>query len=298
MDMLRAMKTFVSVAEQGSLTAAARTQEKSLASVVRTLAALEKQLGIVLVQRTTRRTRVTEEGYRYLEQCRTILGLVAQSGEQVSTGTAELRGKLTVTASVLFGRQYIAPIVNTFLARHPGTTVDLLLLDRVVNLIEEGADVAVRIGPLVDTNLTAVRVGQVRRVVCASPKFLKQHGRPLVPGDVRALPTVRHTGLDPRPEWMFRGNKRGGLIPIAPVLTTNQIDAALEACEFGLGLGRFLSYQAAPARSRGRLVYVLEDFEIEPVPIHIVFLPAKPRSARVRTFVDACVNELRRARFD
>jgi DNA-binding transcriptional LysR family regulator len=298
MDMLRAMNTFVGIAEQGSLTAAARALETSPASVVRTLAALERNLGTVLVQRTTRRIRITDEGLRYLDQCRTILGLVAQSREDFDSGSTELRGKLTVTASTLFGRRYIVPIANAFLARHPGMNIDLLFLERIVNLVEEGVDIAIRIGTLADSNLTAVRVGQVRRVVCASPAYLKKHGRPKSPQEACALPCVRHTGLDPRPEWSFRVGNRQSLLPIAPVLATNQIDAALEACEYGLGLGRFLSYQAAPARRRGRLVYVLEDYEIPPVPIHVVFLPTKPLAARVRVFVDACVIGLRQARFD
>ncbi len=298
MDMLRAMNTFVSIAEQGSLTAAARTLEKAPASVVRTLAALERHLGTVLVQRTTRRIRITEEGLHYLEQCRTILGMVARSREEITSGSTDLRGKLTITASTLFGRQYIAPIANAFLARNPGVTIDLLLLERVVNLVEEGVDIAIRIGTLADSNLIAVRVGQLRRVVCASPAYLKKHGRPKSPQEARGLPCIRHTGFDPRPEWIFRVGNRQSLIPITPVLTTNQIDAALGACEYGLGLGRFLSYQAAPARRKGRLVYVLEDYEIPPVPIHVVYLPAKPHAARVRAFVDACVIELRQARFD
>ena len=298
MDMLRAMKIFVGIVDQGSLTAAARALEMSPTSVVRALAGLERHLGIVLVQRTTRRIRITEEGYRYLGNCRRILDLLAQSWLELASGSDEPAGKLTLTASTLFGRKFIVTIVNAALARYPGLRIELLLLDRVVNLVEEGVDIAVRIGTLTDSNLTAVRVGQVRRVVCATPGYLKKHGRPQAPDDIRGHSTIRHVGLDPRPEWNFRTGNRQRAIAISPLLTTNQIDAALAACESGLGLGRFLSYQVAEARARGRLAYVLEPFELPPLPVHILFLPAKPQSARVRVLVDACVAGLRNARLD
>jgi DNA-binding transcriptional LysR family regulator len=296
--MLRAMKIFVGIVEQGSLTAAAQAVEMSPTSVVRTLAALERRLGIVLVQRTTRRIRITEDGFRYLGHCRTILDMMARSGQDMASTSDEPAGKLTVTASTLFGRVHIVPIVLAVLARHAGLSIDLMLMDRVVNLVEEGVDIAVRIGALTDSNLTAVRVGQVRHVVCASPGYLKKHSRPQAPEDIRSHASIRHLGLDPRPEWSFRAGNRQRAIAISPVLTTNQIDAALDACEHGLGLGRFLSYQVARARARGHLVYVLEEFEIPPLPIHVLFLPTKPQSARVRAFVDACVIGLRQSRYD
>jgi DNA-binding transcriptional LysR family regulator len=186
MDKLTAMKTFVRIVEVGSLTAAADMLDTSLPTVVRTLAGLERELGVSLLKRTTRRLHLTDEGAQYLERCRDILASIEEAEDILVARRTEPVGKLSVTASVAFGRQYLAPILYDFLERHPKVTAEALFVDRVVNLIEEGVDVAVRIAHLKDSSLVAIPVGRVRRVVCASAQYLRRHGVPEVPDDTSA----------------------------------------------------------------------------------------------------------------
>lgn len=294
MDKLRAISTFVAIVDNGSLTAAANSLDTSLPSVVRTLAWLERELGVSLLTRTTRRIHLTDEGAQYLERGRAILSAVRDADAALGSRQAEPRGRLSVTASVLFGRRYVAPVVTAYMLRHPEVTADLLFIDRVVNLVEEGLDVAIRIGNLSDSSLIAVQVGQVRRVVCASPKYLKRHGMPRLPSDLRAHRCVRFAGLAPRSEWSFRVGGRTVTVPITSVLTCNQIDSAVEACANGLGIGSFLSYQVVADKLR----YVLEEFESEPLPVHVVYPKSRMLSSNVRSFVDHCVGELRQLRYE
>ncbi len=183
MDKFAAMTTFVRIVEKGSLTAAANALNTSLPTVVRILATLERQLGVSLLNRTTRRIHLTDEGAQYLDRCRAILSEVQDAEAELSFSQAEPQGRLTVTASVLFGRRYIAPIVSEFIRRHQNVNAEILFVDRVVNMVEEGIDVAVRIGHLKDSSLVAIQVGQVRRVVCASPQYLRRHGIPRTPAE-------------------------------------------------------------------------------------------------------------------
>jgi DNA-binding transcriptional LysR family regulator len=298
MDKLVAMKTFVRIVEAGSLTAASESLDTSLPTVVRTLAALERKLGVSLLKRTTRRLHLTDEGSQYLERCRDILAATQEAEDILVARRTEPVGKLSVTASVLFGRHYLAPILYDFLQRHPKVNADVLFVDRVVNVIEEGMDVAVRIAHLKDSSLIAIPVGKVRRVVCASEQYLRRHGVPREPGDVRGHRCVRHLGLAPRSEWHFRVRNRQVTIPITSVVTGNDIDSALNACIGGLGLGMFLSYMVAPYRKDGRLKYVLEEFETEVTPVQVVYPQARLVSNKVRIFVDECVSKLRCARLD
>jgi DNA-binding transcriptional LysR family regulator len=298
MDKFGAMETFVRIVEKGSLTAAANALDTSLPTVVRILASLERHLGVKLLHRTTRRIRLTEEGALYLERCRGILTATHEVEETLISRAAELRGNLTIGASVLFGRRYVAPVVNDFLRRHPKVTIDLRFGDRVLNLDEEHVDVAVRIAHLKDSSLVAIRVGQVRRVVCATQQYLRSNGIPKVPDDIRIHRCVRHTGLAPRNEWQFRVGRRNVSIPIVSRVSCNEIDSSLNACTNGLGLGLFLSYQVAPLRKSGRLKYVLEQFEPEPVPVHVVYAHSALLSNRMQAFVDECVDKLRQMKFD
>ncbi len=298
MDKLRAMTGFVRIVEKGSLSAAAADLGVSPPSMVRTLAALERELGATLLNRTTRRLHLTDEGSQYLERCRAILGQVQEAEAALHSRRAAPRGKLAVTASVVFGRRYIAPLLNEFVQRHPEVTAELLCIDRVANLVEEGLDAAVRIGHLADSSLVAIPLGRVRRVVCASPAYLRRHGTPRRPEDVRTHRCIRFTGLAPRGEWHFRVNSRRVGIPIAGVLTCNQADAAIDACASGLGLGSFLSYMVAPLRQARRLKYVLEDFEPEPLPVQFLYPHSRILSPTVRAFADLCAKKLRQTRFD
>ena len=298
MDKFKAMETFVRIVEKGSLTEAANALDTSLPTVVRTLASLERHLGVTLLNRTTRRIRLTEEGAQYLERCRVILSAMHEAEETLIPRQAELRGNLSITASVLFGRRYVAPIVNDFLRRHPRVTADLRFADRIVNLVEEGVDVAVRIAHLKDSSLVAIPVGRVRQVVCASEQYLHSNGVPEVPNDIRRHGCIRHTGLAPRSEWHFKVGRRNASIPITSTISCNDIDSSLNACIDGLGLGMFLSYQVAPFRANGQLKYVLEQFESEPVPVHVAYPHSNLLSNRVHVFVDECVDRLRRVKFD
>jgi DNA-binding transcriptional LysR family regulator len=298
MDKFAAMKTFVRIVEAGSLTRAAEALDTSLPTVVRTLASLERALGVSLLKRTTRRLHLTDEGSQYLERCRDILAATQEAEDILVARSTEPVGKLSVTASVPFGRRYVAPILYDFIQRYPRVTADVLFVDRVVNLIEEGIDVAVRIAHLRDSSLVAVPVGQVRRVVCASDEYLRRHGVPKTPNDIRNHICIRHIGLIPRNEWHFRVNNRQAAVPITSIVTGNEIDLSVNACLRGLGLGMFLSYIVAPYRKSGQLKYVLEEFEQEPTPVHVVYPQRLLMSNKVRIFVDECVSKLRRARLD
>jgi DNA-binding transcriptional LysR family regulator len=298
MDKFGAMKTFVRIVEAGSLTNAADSLDTSLPTVVRTLAALERELGVTLLKRTTRRIRLTDEGTQYLERCRNILAAVQEAEGILVARRTDLVGKLSVTASVAFGRRYLTPIVYGFLQRYPKVSVNVLLVDRIVDLIDEGIDVAIRIAHLRDSSIVANEVGRVRRVVCASEKYLRQHGMPQTPSDIRTHRCIRHLGLSPRNEWHFRAGSRQQAIPIDSVMTCNEIDGAIDACIEGLGLSMFLSYMVAPYRKAGQLKYILESFESDPIPVQVVYPQTRLMSNRVHVFVNECVTKLRGVRFE
>jgi DNA-binding transcriptional LysR family regulator len=298
MDKFGAMKTFVRIVDCGNLTNAADTLDTSLPTVVRTLAALERELGVTLLKRTTRRIHLTDEGTQYLGRCRDILAATQEAEDMLVARRTEPVGKLAVTASVAFGRRYLTPIVYGFLRRYPKVSADVLLVDRVVDLVDEGIDAAIRIAHLRDSSIVGNQVGRVRRVICASEKYLRQHGVPQIPSDIRAHRCVRHVGLSPRNEWRFQAGSRQQAVPIDCVLTCNEIDGAVDACIEGLGLGMFLSYMVAPYRKTGQLKYILESFETEPIPVQVVYPQARLMSNRVRVFVDECVAKLRRVKFD
>lgn len=298
MDKLRAMAAFVRIVEKGSLTAAAASLGASLPAMVRTLAALERVLGTTLLHRTTRRMHLTDDGRQYLEQCRAILGQLQEAEAMLQSRHAAPRGRIVVTASVGFGRRHIAPIVTEFVQRHPGVAAELLFVDRVVNLVEEGVDAAVRIGRLGDSSLAAIALGKVRQVVCASPGYLRRHGTARRPEDLRKHQCIRFTGLAPRGEWPFREGTRRLSVAIDAIVACNDADAAIDACTAGLGVGAFLSYMVAPLRRAGKLAYLLEEFEIEPLPVTFLYPGSRAPSATVRAFADLCAARLRRARLD
>ncbi len=301
MDKFLAMTSFVRIVEKGSLTAAADALDISLPTVVRNLASLERHLGVTLLNRTTRRIHLTDDGAQYLERCRTILTAVQEMEAALTSRQIALQGKLTVTSPAFFGLRHVTPIVSEFSQSYPDVKVDLLLVDRVVNLVEEGMDVAVRIGRLSDSSLVAIPVGQVRRVVCASPQYLRRHGIPRTPQDIRTHRCITFSNMAPRmpkDEWPFRMGRRNVTIPITAVISCNQIEGALDACRSGLGLGMFNSYQVASSRKAGELRYVLEEFETSLRPVQIVYPHSRLLSTKVRAFVDLCVDKLRQIKFD
>lgn len=294
MDKLRAMETFVRIVDAGSLTAAAGALGVSLTAVVRTLAGLEARLGLRLLNRTTRRMALTDEGRDYYALCRRILTDLDEGEGALSHRRLEPSGTLRLTAPVMFGTRHVAPAVADFLDAHPAMRVEMLLLDRVTDLLEEGMDVAVRIGPLADSSLVAVTLGHTPRVVCASPGYLARHGRPATPADLARHRCVRFTGLSADPDWEFRAEGRTVRVPVAGVLSTNQIDGAIDACRRGLGCGMFLGYQVAEALAAGELVRILTEYETPPRPVSLLYPHARLLSPRIRAFVDCAVPRLKR----
>jgi DNA-binding transcriptional LysR family regulator len=291
MDRLRAMETFVRIVDGGSLTAAAEALGTSPPSVVRTLASLESMLDVRLLNRTTRRIALTDEGREYYERCKRVLADIDEAEAALSARRAVPRGRLRLTAPVALGRLHVAPVVTAFLARHPALQVDMLLVDRVVDLLEEGVDLAVRVGALPDSSLVATAVGATRVVTCASSGYLRRHGTPRTPEDLRSHRCLNFAGLTPGGEWSFAGD--GAVERITPVLSSNQIDPVLDACVAGEGVAQFLCYQVRPWLDAGRLRRVLREFEAPAQPIHLIYPHARLLSANVRAFVDWAVPRLR-----
>jgi DNA-binding transcriptional LysR family regulator len=295
MDKLYAMKTFVKIADQGSLTGAAKVLEISIPTVVRTLAALEKMLGTRLFNRTTRHIVLTEEGRQYLNGCRRVLADIDEMEMLLTAEQLEPSGNLSVTAPLLFGQRYVTPVVAQFAKRFPQVGVELLLLDRTVNLIEEGIDVAVRIGHLGDSILVGIPVGHVRRVFCASPAYLEQAGTPTHPNELTNYDCLRVSALPSSNTWNFFEKDRLLPIQVKGSFVCNQVAASMDACEHGLGLGTFMSYQVQDLIDKETLRYVLEKYEPPPIPVHIVYPHNKFLSARVRMLVNVMTEKLRQA---
>jgi DNA-binding transcriptional LysR family regulator len=284
MDKLRAMRLAVAIADAGSLTAAARLEGGSLPAAVRLLGALEAELGIRLFQRTTRRVTLTDAGRGYVERCRAVIGLVQEAEADLHAKQTEPRGKLTLTAPVLFGERHIAGGVVAYLQRFPEVQVELLLLDRVVNLVEEGIDVGIRIGPLEDSSLIARHATDMPRVTVAAPSYLSRRGEPEHPRDLARHDCVRYRRAGPS-SWVYQDAGEPLQVPVTGPLSVNQTVAAADACVAGLGIGNFFAYQVAPLVARGALRVLLAAFEAPPRPVNIVY-PARLLPARTRLFVD------------
>jgi DNA-binding transcriptional LysR family regulator len=285
MDKLRAMRTFVAIADAGSLTAAARALSSSLPAVVRLLAALEAELGVRLFQRTTRRLALTDPGRRYLERCRQLETLLSEAEADVRAEQTEPRGTLHITAPVLFGTRYVASAVTEFVQRYREVRVDLQLLDRVVSLVEEGLDVGVRIGELEDSSLIARPVSTLRRLTVAAPTYLKRSGAPLHPRQLREHNCITRSDRS-ADSWRFLIEGKLSSVPVAGNLHVNQTAVAAEACVAGVGIGSFLSYQVAREVAEGSLRILLAEFELPPNPIHIVYPQARLLPVRTRVFID------------
>jgi DNA-binding transcriptional LysR family regulator len=293
MDQLRAMATFVKIVDAGSLTAAADRMGTSLAAVVRSLAGLERHLGLRLLNRTTRRMALTDDGAEYLAHCRRLLADIEEAEASLSLRRRIPTGTLRLTAPVMLGRMHVAPLATAFLEAHAGVQVEMTLLDRVVDLLEEGLDLAVRVGPLADSSLVSVRVGSTRRMVCASPAYLAEHGHPLTLADLEGHRCLRFTGTAQVADWEFVEGGRPVRVAVGGPLTCNQVDVAIDACLQGLGCGRFLEYQVRSLLDDGRLVALLESFEGPAMPVWMIYPHARLLSSRVRAFVDWAVPRLR-----
>ena len=286
MDRFHEMQVFLAVAEEQGFAAAARRLNTSPPSVTRAIAAMEQRLGTQLLARTTRSLHLTEAGQRYLEDCRRILAELDEAEEAAAGSYASPWGHLTVTAPVLFGELYVAPLLGEYLDRFPQVTINALLVDRVVNMADEGVDVAVRIGHLHEPGQQALKVGEVRRVVCAAPGYLERHGRPEHPGQLREATIATSSASQVVSEWQFVDDGRSLTVPITPRLVVSANNAAIHLARLGWGMTRVLSYQVAAAVAAGELEIVLDAFEPPPLPIQVVFHNRGRVPARVNTFVD------------
>jgi DNA-binding transcriptional LysR family regulator len=295
MDRLEAMQVFVAVAEKQSFAAAARSLALSPARVTRAVAALEQRCGALLLHRTTRVVRLTDAGAHYLAQCKRILTDVDDAEASAASSQRGLHGQLSVTAPVLFGRLHVVPVVLAFLKQHAQLSVRALFYDRVIDLLDQNIDVAIRIAHLPSSSLRAIRVGSVRSVICASPAYLRAHGTPSHPRDLVEHELIAFTRRgEPRPWSFYVGGKPEAFQP-RPRLTVNTADTALAAARSGHGLLNVLSYQIEDDLEDKRLRVVLAEFEGPAVPIHVVHVEGRRASARVRAFVDFAVERLRAA---
>ena len=286
MDRIDAMQAFVVVADLGGFAPAARKLGLSPSGVTRLIAALEHRLGARLLQRTTRMVALTDAGARYLERVRRILADVEEAegsaeGEQTRPG-----GRLAVSAPVGFGRLHVSPVMSAYLKRYPEVSGDLRLSDQMISLVEEGVDLAIRIGHLADSTLVARHVGEMRRILVASPGYLAARGEPNTPHDIPSHDTIQFGAMGTSPDWRFVEGGREIRIACTPRFSTNSADAAVQYAEQDGGLTRVLAYQAADSIKAGRLKIVLAKFSPPSLPIHIVYPTSRLLSAKVRTFID------------
>jgi DNA-binding transcriptional LysR family regulator len=291
MDRIDELDIFVAIVDQGSLAGAARRLRRSAPAVTRALAALEDRIGTRLVERTTRRLSPTAAGRALAERARTILS----DYESAVLGAADtpISGLLRLTAPVQFGQRHVTPVVTRFLDLHPGVSVEMVLNDRNLDLIEEGIDLAVRIGDLPASSLLARRLGQVRRVLVASPDYVAERGMPRRPADLADHDIIFGTSRSGVLEWRFGPTTRGPAARISPRLLVNEVEAQLRAARAGRGIARVLSYQVVDDVTAGTLIRLLPRFEPAPLPVHLVTLGAGHMPPRVRAFLDHAVTELR-----
>lgn len=295
MDRLHEIEVFVAVADAGSFAKAGGRMRLSPPAITRAISALEDRLGARVFNRTTRSLTITEVGQRFLENARRILSDLDTAEKEAVGETAVPHGHLSVTASVTFGRSALAPIVCAFLSQNPRVSVSVILLDRLTNLIEEGIDVAVRIGHLPDSSLVAKKVGAVRRILVASPDYLARRGTPLTPADLRLHSMIAFTGLMPNREWRFTDGRSGQSVSFMPRLEINDAVAAIGAAEMGDGITIALSYMVADKIRDGRLVPVLDELTPAGVPVSLVYPQSRLISPKVRAFVDFATPRLRTA---
>ncbi|WP_252272145.1 LysR family transcriptional regulator [Pseudomonas subflava] len=282
------MKVLLAVAEAESFAGGAKLMGMSPPSVTRVIAGLENRLGTLLLARSTRSLRLTEAGRRYVEDCKRILLDLEEADELAAGSSGRVRGNLTVTAPVMFGELFLIPLITEYLEQHPEVSINALLVDRLVSMVDEGLDVAVRIGKLPDSGLQAIRVGAIRPVICAAPAFLERAGRPQVPKDVLNAPVVMSSASNLLTDWQFNGPQGALTLHPKPRLLVSSNQAAINAARMGWGLTRVLSYQVAELVAKGELEIVLEDYETAALPVHVLYQGSKRISAKVRTFVDFC----------
>ncbi|MGO4198636.1 LysR family transcriptional regulator [Rhizobium sp. YAF28] len=292
MDRWQAMRVFVKVAEAESFADAGRQLHMSPPAVTRMVSALEDIIGTRLLTRTTRSVKLTEAGAQYFADCQRLLADLSEAEAAAAGAYGRPTGTLTVTTSAMFGTMFVLPLMTEYLDLYPDVIGRGLFVDRVVGMVEEGIDVAIRIGHLPDSGLTATRVGQVRRVICGSPVYFEKHGVPMTPGDLSNHRIVASTSAWTSLEWRF-GVHRKSTVHVSPRLFCSTNEAAISAAASGWGLTRVLSYQIAPQLEAGELRTILAEYEEEALPIHVVHPEGRYASAKVRSFIDFSVEKLR-----
>lgn len=295
MDRFHEIEVFIAVNDAGSFAKAGRRLRMSPPAVTRAVSALEDRLGARLFQRTTRRLAITDVGARFLESARRIIDDLGSAEREALGATATARGHLTVTASVTLGRSLLAPVARQFLAENPEITLSVLLLDRITNLIEEGIDAAIRIGPLPDSTMVARKLGSVHRILVASPAYIERHGKPEAPSDLPRHAMIAFTGLMPNREWRYLDGRSGKAVSFMPRLEISDAVAAITAAEAGDGITVALSYMVAEQIRQGSLVQVLAEWTPPAVPVHLVFPQSRLLAPKLRVFVDFVAPRLKLA---
>jgi len=296
MDRLDAIRAFIAVLDEGNLTKAAMRLNRSPVAVTRAIAFLEADVGTELLHRTTRSVRVSEAGERYAIVCRRILNDLEEANLAATGMHSSPRGILTITAPVLFGTRILRPVIDDFLGEYPALRIRYLLVDRQVNLAEEGIDVALRIGHLPDSGLIATRIGSVRRVVAASPSYLK--GKPAIrtPSDLATHNCLSNFELGHGEVWTFPpkpGTKAHRNVRLKPRLSVNTIESLVRSAADGHGVVRVLSYQIEEEIRKGKLQILLKSAEPEPLPVHLVVPDGRSELSKVRAFIDYATTRLR-----
>ncbi len=292
MDQLDTLRLFIAIAERGSFAEAARDRRISPTAASRAIADLEVRLGVVLLRRTTRSVHLTDEGATYLEHCRHAVNELDDAARRLRGENADPRGLLVVTAPVVFGRLHVLPAIQALTSAYPELDVRLTLTDRVIRLVEEGVDVAVRIADLSDSALHAVRLGQTQRVLVASPAYLAARGTPAAIAHLHQHDLLAFENFASNGEWRF-GSGAKAVVRIEPRLLTNSVETAIDAAVAGMGIARALCYQVRHHVEAGRLVHVLTDHDPPPVPVSLLFQANRSRTPNVRAFI----NEMRRRPF-
>ncbi|HEY6023280.1 MAG TPA: LysR family transcriptional regulator [Pseudolabrys sp.] len=295
MDRLEAMSVLLAVAEAGSISAASRKLKVPLATISRKVSELEAHLKVRLLMRSNRHILLTEAGQSFVAASRRILQDVGDAEREASGENVMLKGELILSAPIALGRFYLLPVVTEFLKDYPSIDVRMMLADRRMNLIEEHIDIGLRVGELDDFSLVAKKVGTVRRVVCASPAYLKRRGAPRTPEDLKEHDCITFENTLSSQTWTFNLGKTERSFPIHSRLVVSTAEAATDAAVAGLGLTRMLDYQIATQRRAGALSMVLEPYRSPPKPVHLIYEAGRHLPLKIRTFLDYAGPRLKKA---
>lgn len=293
MDRFLQLRVFTAVAEEEGFNSAARRLKMSPPAVTRAVAALEDHLGVKLLNRTTRHVRVTDAGSTYLKDARRILNELEFADEAAGGANAVPRGQLVITAPVMFGNLFVLPLTIEYLRNYPLISIDTRFVDRMVNMIEEGIDIGVRIGELADSSMRAVKVGAIKQVLVASPKYIKKYGQPESPEDLTQHNLITSSAGDFAQDWQFKPGKQITTIRVKSRLSVTNNDAAIRAAEEGFGISRVLSYQVAEKIKLRHLKILLSEYTLDAKPINIVHNEGRIVSTKVRSYIDFMVENLR-----